>query len=104
MNKIIQKTNIKLNKVRRYNKIKLIKSNNFSDSKIIFSKKLIKTDENNQIETFGNKVSYFLSIMSSNCKNFNPTLFLTNFRETKFDISNKKNNPDFGGRVSFFRK
>lgn len=99
MNKFIQKTNIKLNKVRRYNKIKLIKSNNFSNSKIIFSKKLIKTDEDNQIGIFGNEVRYFLAIMSSNCKNFNSTLFLKNFRETNFDISNKNNNPNFGGRV-----
>lgn len=68
------------------NKIKLSKKNKYDGLEIKFNKHLIDVYKMNDIIKIEEKVKQFLTIMSKNCKNFDPHIFLYNFKKTYFSI------------------
>lgn len=81
-----------INKFTKTNKIIFYKNNNYNNIKINYSPALLKNNNVNDIEEFTNKIKKFLLVMTKNCKNFNPKVFIENFEETYFEIrkTNKK--------------
>lgn len=69
------------------NKIKLNRNSNYNNAIIKYSKELVYTKENKNIEMLSQQIKEFLLVMERECKNFNPSLFIKNFKKTLFDIS-----------------
>lgn len=68
---------------------------------IIFSGNLIETNTNRDIQIFSKNIKQFLKVVQKNCKNFDPTILIKNFKITFFDIKKvrNKNETVIGGEV-----
>lgn len=86
----------------RKNKIKLSKDNDYNNFKIKFSPFFITASNHKDIKEFTDKIKNFLIVMELDCKNFDSTIFLNNFKNTFFNIENMNRNLKLGinGSVS----
>lgn len=69
------------------NKIKLDKNSNNNNVVIKYSNSLVYAEENKNIEILSQEIKDFLSVMERDCKNFDPTILIKNFKKTLFDVS-----------------
>lgn len=86
----------------RKNKIKLSKDNDYNNFKIKFSPTFITASNHKDIIELTEKIKNFLIVMERDCKNFDSTIFLNNFKNTFFNIKNMKRDLKLGvnGSVS----
>lgn len=87
--KILENIKFKITNISFFstkNKIKLDKNSNYSKAIIKYSNSLIYAKENKNIEILSDQIRKFLVVMENECKNFEPTLLIKNFKKTLFDI------------------
>ena len=78
-------------------KASLIKNDKHTTYEVKISPSMIESNKDINVVILNNKIVNFLNVLTKECKNFDNSIFIRNFKNTKFDLSNLRE--DFCGRV-----
>ena len=69
-------------------KVSLMRNNNNTTYEVKISPSMIESNKDINIVILNNRIVNFLNVLTKKCKNFDNSIFMRNFKNTKFDLSN----------------